>query len=459
MRSSLIFSLVASGLIVNALPSESRYSRRQNIDFDLVDDTPEPSKGPTDTRNYNQASAIAAVINDVNTDPLPQQTTDSTSLSRRDVVVVTADGYSQNTVVDGAAINAPLNCNKAETYMGVKLFNDGPFDTTLCAAACTAQTKYNLKHPPTSGQAKTCRFYNTYEMYKDSVYQGQYWYASSSFDTVLITLYTQAWDTTYATNKGQWRGTAHYTIGRSFIASNATDSGLVSCSSSTSSSSTSSTSASSTITAPSSISLSSSSSASSSSTTSSSTTSSAPQCTFAPTVDAQQQEKDTAALDFLFSHNTLTSMLSSIPFTDMYQNTITGDVLPPLQTALQNVVSCGPYNITSQLSACRTTTDPRTFTSCIVAWTDPAFLSTWALRTSNVPTSAVTRFIITVGYFVDGRNPNNPVPAGVQLSPDMSPIAVRDAMTAGGSTRLQCEFKTLQYYFGEPGGKVSIACQ
>ncbi|KAI5242541.1 hypothetical protein E4T43_04740 [Aureobasidium subglaciale] len=439
MRSSLILSLVASGLVANALPSESRYSRRQDIDFDLVDDTPEPSKSPTDTRNYNQASAVAAVISDVDTDPLPQQTTDSTSLSRRDVVVVTADGYSQNTVVDGAAINAPLNCNKADTYMGVKLFNDGPFDTTLCAAACTIrQPQVRRRHADSTTPTRCIKILSI----KDST-----------------ALYTQAWNTTYATNKGQWRGTAHYTIGRSFIASNATDPGLVSCLSSSSSSTSSSTSASSTITVSSSTSLSSSSPVSSSSTTSSSTTSSAPKCTFAPTVDAQQQGKDTAALDFLFSHNTLTSMLSSIPFTDMYQNTITGDVLPPLQTALQNVVSCGPYNITSQLSACRTATDPRTFTSCIVAWTDPAFLSTWALRTSNVPTSAVTRFIITLGYFVDGRNPNNPVPAGVQLSPDMSPIAVRDAMTAGGSTRLQCEFKILQYYFGEPGGKLAIACQ
>ncbi|KEQ91569.1 hypothetical protein AUEXF2481DRAFT_32950 [Aureobasidium subglaciale EXF-2481] len=440
MRSSLIFSLVASGLVANALPNKSRHLRRQDIDFDLVDDTPEPSKSPTDTQNYNQASAIAAVINDVNTDPLPQQTTDSTSLSRRDVVVVTADGYSQNTVLDGAAINAPLNCNKADTFMGVKLFNDGPFDTTLCAAACTAQTKYNLKHPPTSGQAKSCRFYNTYEMYKDSVYQGQY-----------CTLYTQAWDTTYATNKGQWRGTAHYTIGRSFIASNATDSGLVSCSSPTSSPSISSTSASSTITASSSTSLSLSSSASSSSTTSSSTTSSAPKCTFAPTVDAQQQEKDTAALDFLFSHNTLTAMLSSIPYSVLVQRSLTGDVLPSIQTALQNVVSCGPYNITSQLTGCSTAMNTQQFTSCIIAWTDPAFLSSWGkFPVPTVPTAALTRFINTCGYFIGGQYPEvYPIPAGVTLSPDMTPIAVRDTLTTHGINKPQCDFQMMQYYFGE----------
>ncbi|KAI5199443.1 hypothetical protein E4T39_06261 [Aureobasidium subglaciale] len=474
MRSSLIFGLVASGLVANALPSDSRHLRRQDIDFDLVDDTPEPSKSPTDTRNYDQASAIAAVINEVNSDPLPQQTSNSTSLLRRDVVVVTADGYSQNTALDGAAINAPLNCNKADTYMGVKLFNDGPFDTTLCAAACTAQTKYNLRNPPKSGQAKTCQFYNTYEMYKDTVYQGQYWYAPSSIDD---TLYTQAWDTTYATNKGQWRGTSHYTIGRSFTASNATDPGLVSCSiqaaSSSSTSTISSTSASSTITASSSTLLplssstsssdpissstsgsSSSTSASSSSvlasTTASSTTSSAPICTFAPTVDAQQQQKDTASLDFLFSHNSLTLMLSSIPYNVLNQSTLTGDILPSVQTALQNVVSCGPYNISSRLSACSTATNPREFTSCIVAWTSPAFLTTWAPRTSTPPTSALTRFINLSGYYIDGRFPDvykNPM--GVPLSPDMTLVAIRDALAASGATKLQCEFQSMQYYFGE----------
>jgi hypothetical protein len=117
MRPSLIFNLVVSGLVVNALPNDLKHLRRQDIDFDLVDETPEPPKSPTDTRNYNQDSAIAAVINDINSDPLPQQTADNLTLLRRDVIVTTADGYNPNTPLDGAAINAPLNCNKAvRTY-------------------------------------------------------------------------------------------------------------------------------------------------------------------------------------------------------------------------------------------------------------------------------------------------------------------------------------------------------
>jgi hypothetical protein len=40
------------------------------------------------------------------------------------------------------------------------------------------------------------------------------------------TLYNQTWPITYATNDGQWRGTDHYTIQSSYIASNATDPGI-----------------------------------------------------------------------------------------------------------------------------------------------------------------------------------------------------------------------------------------
>jgi hypothetical protein len=42
-------------------------------------------------------------------------------------------------------------------------------------------------------------------------------------------LYTQAWDASYATNVGQWRGKAHYTIQQNAAAANSTDTGDVSC--------------------------------------------------------------------------------------------------------------------------------------------------------------------------------------------------------------------------------------
>jgi hypothetical protein len=39
-----------------------------------------------------------------------------------------------------AAINAPLNCNSADSFMGSKVFNSGLIDESLCAAVCTAKT-------------------------------------------------------------------------------------------------------------------------------------------------------------------------------------------------------------------------------------------------------------------------------------------------------------------------------
>jgi hypothetical protein len=42
-------------------------------------------------------------------------------------------------------------------------------------------------------------------------------------------MYTQTWDASYAKNDGQWRGSVHYTMGMSYIASNVTQSGDVSC--------------------------------------------------------------------------------------------------------------------------------------------------------------------------------------------------------------------------------------
>lgn len=53
---------------------------------------------------------------------------------------------------------------------------------------------------------------------KNDVKQGQY-----------CTLYTQVWDASRATKKGQYRGSDKFTIDSSFIATNATNAGDVSC--------------------------------------------------------------------------------------------------------------------------------------------------------------------------------------------------------------------------------------
>lgn len=118
------------------------------------------------------------------------------SIQARDIVVSTYPGYTVNQAIGNAAINASLDCNKKashrtveparldirahvgrqDTYMGVKLFTTAAFDTALCAAACTAQSQYNTPHPPADRSAQTCQFYNTYALYKNDVYEGQYWY-------------------------------------------------------------------------------------------------------------------------------------------------------------------------------------------------------------------------------------------------------------------------------------------
>ncbi|OCK84336.1 hypothetical protein K432DRAFT_414050 [Lepidopterella palustris CBS 459.81] len=128
------------------------------------------------------------------------------------VVIAGSNGYVNQTVtnvpgykgtfLNNAAVNAPLDCNGNDTYMGYKLFNDGaPFDATRCAAACDAQSAYNIAHPPQSGPPKICRFFNTYLMEKNGLSQGQ-----------MCSMYTLAWDSSYAVNTGQTRGTDVYSI-------------------------------------------------------------------------------------------------------------------------------------------------------------------------------------------------------------------------------------------------------
>ena len=96
--------------------------------------------------------------------------------------------------------------------MGFKLFTSAPFfDAGLCASACTAQNAYNTAHPPTDGSAvKFCHFFNTYLLLKNGVNQGQY-----------CSMYTQAWDDSYAVNTGMTQGSDVYTIEFSYSFSDA----------------------------------------------------------------------------------------------------------------------------------------------------------------------------------------------------------------------------------------------
>ncbi|KAK7978785.1 hypothetical protein PG988_006275 [Apiospora saccharicola] len=125
-------------------------------------------------------------------------------------------GYTSplNGVAVNAAINAPNDCTGKDTFMGAKTFTSGPFDASLCAAACAAQTKYNVAHPPAAGAPKICQFFNTYMLMKNNITQGQ-----------ICAMYTDSWDQSYFANNGQWRGQDHYTSTFSLSYSNTTNPG------------------------------------------------------------------------------------------------------------------------------------------------------------------------------------------------------------------------------------------
>lgn len=173
-----------------------------------------------------------------------------------------------------------------------------------------------------------------------------------------------------------------------------------------------------------------------------SSTMSSATCTPTPKVDAEQQAKDLTALDFLFSHNNLTSMLSTFPVYVLNQTSITGDVLPPIQTALQNWVPCTAtsHNVTDQLLACADTTNPMTFAACIIFRTDPDSIRVWR-NNPNVPVSALAK------VRNDYRSTNVGID-GVPITLDMSLIEVIDHSTEGGHYQAR-DFKNMQYYFGE----------
>lgn len=121
------------------------------------------------------------------------------------VVIAASNAYTKNSpppplqgftgpISLGGAINAPLLPNGTNTYLGAKIFPGAAFDPSICAAACTAQTRYNLAHPRGDGSVSSCVFFNVFLLSVDDMPQGLY-----------CSLYTQGWGREYGTNFGQWR--------------------------------------------------------------------------------------------------------------------------------------------------------------------------------------------------------------------------------------------------------------
>ncbi|KAJ4985927.1 hypothetical protein SVAN01_08616 [Stagonosporopsis vannaccii] len=128
------------------------------------------------------------------------------------VVITGSNGYSKigknlpsipdfnSGIALDATINAPLD-DGYDTYNGMRLFNDNPYDPALCAAACKAQTEYDVGHPAPDGSYKTCNFFTSYVLTKNDVPLGTY-----------CALYTRSWGKEYAVNTGYWYGDDKYSI-------------------------------------------------------------------------------------------------------------------------------------------------------------------------------------------------------------------------------------------------------
>ncbi|KAG9675574.1 hypothetical protein KCU99_g4532, partial [Aureobasidium melanogenum] len=128
--------------------------------------------------------------------------------------LVVPAGFSMNDALGDAALTAPYDGQGYNTFMGSTIFTKGTFSIQACADYCSAQTAYNVKHPASDGSPpRICSFFNTYMLYLNnaSTPQGQY-----------CTLYTEIWNSSYATNKGQYRGSDHYFVSYSFTFKNST---------------------------------------------------------------------------------------------------------------------------------------------------------------------------------------------------------------------------------------------
>ncbi|EMD64827.1 hypothetical protein COCSADRAFT_189863 [Bipolaris sorokiniana ND90Pr] len=153
------------------------------------------------------------------------------------VVIAGSNGYSkrQGTVCRNApvvprfnaptqlpaAIDAPYitkNNREYYTYNGMRLFNENPYDPSLCAAACEAQTAFDKEHlVDASGEYRPCNFFTSYILTQNDVPLGTY-----------CALYTQTWGPEYATNTGyHWESDEYRTICAASYSLTAQDSGRI----------------------------------------------------------------------------------------------------------------------------------------------------------------------------------------------------------------------------------------
>jgi len=111
------------------------------------------------------------------------------------------DGFSGPVNFGTSTINAPSG------YMGVQTFPQSqPYDPSVCAAACNAKTAFDIQQGlPSMSNPDLCEFFVAYILYENG-----------NNGVFTCTYYTSSWDSSYATNNGQYDGQGnHYTIGYS----------------------------------------------------------------------------------------------------------------------------------------------------------------------------------------------------------------------------------------------------
>ncbi|KAG9658703.1 hypothetical protein KCU64_g4346, partial [Aureobasidium melanogenum] len=175
---------------------------------------PDPSQCPNPTSTTNYKCTIWGA-------PVSQEQANNFGQWRASfhVVIAASNAYNKDApppsvagfadpVGLGGAVNAPLDSNGKDTFMGSKFFpfsQQQGFTLESCTSACTAQTTYNKAHPNKDGSFKTCAFVNGYVLSRNGVPQGLY-----------CSMYSQTWATSYATNYGQYRGSVRYTVSNSY---------------------------------------------------------------------------------------------------------------------------------------------------------------------------------------------------------------------------------------------------
>ncbi|CAJ2507828.1 Uu.00g090140.m01.CDS01 [Anthostomella pinea] len=112
-------------------------------------------------------------------------------------------GYLVQQLPFNSAIKAPLDCNTTETYIGSRVLKG--WQPTACAAVCNEQSGQK-------GVSKKCRAFNSYLTYVN----GQ------PFGSV-CSMYTVTWGIQHAINNGQAHNGANYTLGYSYLFTNASE--------------------------------------------------------------------------------------------------------------------------------------------------------------------------------------------------------------------------------------------